>query len=328
MKVSILVAVYNAEKILSRCLDSLMRQSHRDIEVLMVDDGSADQSWRVMNSYAARDTRFHAISCSRNSGPAHARNVALQQATGEIVTFVDSDDWVADDAIEHIVDVFEHHPKTDVVLFRLLYCWADGTQTPYKMPEFTVKDGHQAFVDSLSWYIHGIYAVRAEIHKHFPYDETCRWFSDDNTTRLHYLSAREVRTSGAQYFYWQSEHSISHEVSIRRMDYLRANESMKQQIMQLEFDGKEQALDIYEKVRWLVLVDTYMFYFVNRKHFSSTEKSYCLKEIRRVWGNVENNRLPVKLKYKFGYIPFSAWWMLFRWQEELYFSIKRLLGRL
>lgn len=328
MKVSILVAVYNAEKVLPRCLDSLARQTYRDIEVLMVDDGSTDHSWEVMKGYAARDTRFRPISCSLNFGPAHARNVALKYATGEIITFVDSDDWVADDAMAHIVEAFERHPQTDVVLFRLLYCWPGGLQTPYNMPAFTVKDGRQAFIDSLSWHIHGIYAVRTEIHKRIPYDETCRWFSDDNTTRLHYLSAREVRSSEAQYFYWQSEHSISHEVSIRRMDYLRANESMKQQILQLNLGQKEQALDIYEKVRWLVLVDTYMFYFVNRKQFSSAEKSYCLKELRRVWRNIEKHRLPMKLKYKFGYIPFSVSWALFRCQEEMYFGIKRMLGRL
>lgn len=328
MKVSILVAVYNAEKVLSRCLDSLIRQTHQDIEVLMVDDGSMDNSLHIMNNYATRDTRFHVFSYPGNFGPAHARNIALRYVTGEIVTFVDSDDWVADDAVACLVDVFERNLLTDVVLFDLIYCWPNGTQTPYDMPMFTVMNGQQAFIESLSWHIHGIYAVRADIHKRIPYDDTCRWFSDDNTTRLHYLSAREVRLSKARYFYWQSEHSISHEVSIHRMDYLRANESMKRQIIQLEFDWKERALDIYEKVRWMVLVDTYMFYFVNRKHFSSSERTYCLKEMYRVWKNIEKNRLPLNLKCKFGYMPLSAWWLLFKWQEELYFGIKRLLGRL
>lgn len=328
MKVSILVAVYNAEKVLSRCLDSLVRQTYRDIEVLMVDDGSTDQSWLILSDYADRDARFHAISSPQNFGPAHARNMALSHVTGDIVTFVDSDDWVADDAIASIVEEFQQYPLTDVVLFDLLYCWPNGTQSPYHMPAFTVKDGQQAFIDSLSWHIHGIYAVRTEIHRRIPYDESCRWFSDDNTTRLHYLSAREVRMSKARYYYWQSEHSISHDISIRRMDYLRANESMKQQIMQLNFDRKEWALDVYEKVRWLVLVDTYMFYFVNREHFSTSEKSYCLKEMHRIWKNIEKNRLPMSLKCKFGYIPFSVCWMIFRCQEELYFVLKRISGRL
>ncbi len=328
MKVSILVAVYNAEKVLPRCLDSLMRQTHRDIEVLMVDDGSVDHSLPIMNNYATRDARFHAISCSKNYGPAHARNIALKYAMGEIVTFVDSDDWVSDDAMARIVEVFERHPQTDVVLFDVLYCWPNGAEVPYDMPDFSVKNGQQAFMDSLTWHIHGIYAVREEIHKRIPYDDSSQWFSDDNTTRLHYLSAREVRLSKARYFYWQSEHSISHEVSIRRMDYLRANESMKRQIMQLDLDQKESVLDSYEKVRWMVLVDTYLFYFVNRKHFSSSERKYCLKEMHRIWENIEKKRLPQNLKHKFGYVPFSAWWILFRCQEELYFGLKRLLGRL
>jgi glycosyltransferase involved in cell wall biosynthesis len=83
--------VYNAEKYLRECLDSILRQSFHDIEVLCVDDGSTDASPRILSEYARKDTRFKLFS-QKNSGPATARNVGLRHASGEYIMFCDADD--------------------------------------------------------------------------------------------------------------------------------------------------------------------------------------------------------------------------------------------
>ena len=93
---SVLVAVHNSSQWLPQCLDSLRYNTYKDIEVIAVDDCSTDNSLQILNSYAAADSRFKVIHLDKNGGAAHARNIALQHATGEWAMMLDSDDWIGD----------------------------------------------------------------------------------------------------------------------------------------------------------------------------------------------------------------------------------------
>lgn len=93
-KVSIIIPVYNSSRTLVRCLDSILAQSCADFEVLLVDDGSTDDSVNICQKYVDADSRVHLLQ-QANSGPAVARNAGLDMATGEWISFVDSDDWVS-----------------------------------------------------------------------------------------------------------------------------------------------------------------------------------------------------------------------------------------
>ena len=101
MKVSIIVPVYNVERYLDRCLTSILNQTYKDIEIILVDDGSEDLSLEICKKYAKKDTRVIVISQS-NGGVSKARNHGLQIATGKYVTFVDSDDTVEDTLCEEL----------------------------------------------------------------------------------------------------------------------------------------------------------------------------------------------------------------------------------
>ena len=105
--VSIIVPVYNAEKTLRRCLDSIRCQSWREIEVLLVNDGSTDGSRAICREYCERDKRFHLIDQERNSGVADSRNRAIAAATGKYLQFADSDDWLRFDATERMAEAAE-----------------------------------------------------------------------------------------------------------------------------------------------------------------------------------------------------------------------------
>ena len=279
-KITVLVAVHNAEKYLSECLDSLIAQTMADLQAICVDDGSTDHSWPILQEYAAKDSRIEIVRLAGNRGQAHARNVALEQARGQYTCFLDSDDRFSPDALQQVVSVFENHPETDAVLFRVVYCDEGGNAlSDYEMADFSAMSGTDAFRASLTWQIHGVYAVRTALHKQFPYDETSLNYSDDNTTRLHFLNSREVRTCAGTYFYRQHGESVTHRVSIRRYDYLRANTSMKQQLLSLGVD--DDLLSVYENVRWLNCVGLYMFYFNHRKAMSPDENRYGLSEIKK-----------------------------------------------
>lgn len=325
VKVSIMVAVYNAEAYLSKCLDSLINQTLRDIQILCVDDCSTDSSLDILHDYQKRDNRIEVFHLDHNTGQAHARNVSLPYAKGEYITFTDSDDWLSADALQSAVDVFEQHPQTDCVLFNVIFASADKPYSPYPMKPFTCMSGYDAFVKSLTWAIHGWYMIRTSMHQAYPYDETCKSYSDDNTTRIHYLNSREIRCCGGTYYYWQNPASVTHGASIRRFDYLKANESMKRQLIDLKVN--EDILNLYENVRWLVVIDSYMFYYKHRLELNAQDRKYALAEIKRVWKNIEINRLTPRNRLKFGYIPLRHCWPLFIAQEEIYFFLKQILGR-
>lgn len=333
IKVSVLVAVYNTAAYLRQCLDSLLGQTLREIQVICVDDASTDGSWDILQEYAAKDERIEVLRLETNGGQAKARNIALQRAKGAYVCFLDSDDWFAADSLERIVATFESDEEVDSVLFRCRYCEANGKEHDYAMPHFEVMTGKEAFVKSLTWSIHGVYAVRADIHLRFPYDDSCRSYSDDNTTRVHYLCSRKVANSDALYFYRQHASSVTHQVSLRRFDCLKANLSMKRQLEALNVG--ENLLDLYENVRWLTLVAMCLFAQKNAKALGKTHLNAAMYLIREIREGIEPRRLDRKNRCKFGYVPFllpsglkKLGWKLFWAQECVYFLIRKKLNRL
>lgn len=324
--VSVLVATYNDAGFLPQCLDSLSRQTLHDIQVVCVDDGSTDDTWKVLRHYVAVDERFEAVRLEKNYGAAHARNVALGKARGRYIAFLDSDDWMSDDCLERAVEVFERHPATGCVLLRAIYCYADGRKEAYPMPSFDKLSGYEAFVKSLTWAIHGVYVVRADIHKRFPYDETSMAYSDDNTTRLHYYASEEVRECAGVYYYRQHSASVTHSVNVRRFDYLSANMSMRQTLLRLGVEPR--VLAVYERCRWLNVIDQYMFWFCHHGELTSEDARHGMEMIRQAWQSIDFGLVPLGLRMKFGYKPFRHCWRLFRLEENIYFTLRRWLGRL
>lgn len=323
-EVTMLVAVYNAEKYLCKCLDSLLGQTLRDIQVVCVDDCSTDGSLAILRDYAENDVRVDVIHLNENHGQAHARNVGLKLAKGRYVGYLDSDDWLAPDALQQVVDVFNRYATTDCVLFRFFLCNGDGKGKVFSMPDFDVLKGSDAFVLSLDWTIHGCYVARKFLYDRWPYDESCKAYSDDNTTRLHYLGSRNVRKCNGTYYYRMNPNSVTHAVTPRRFDYLKANESMKRQLTAIGVD--EKIMRKFENIRWLVLVDTYMFYHCHGKDLSRGDRRKGLSVIKNVWRTIDREKLDKRTTRKFGYCPMSLW-SLFRLEEWLYFTIRGLIGK-
>ncbi len=114
-KISIIIPVYNVEKYLSACLDSVLAQTFRDFEVVCVNDGATDRSLEILNEYAAKDQRIKIVS-QENQGQAVARNTGIQQAQGEYIYFLDSDDWVHPQLIEICYTLAKKH-DADLISF-------------------------------------------------------------------------------------------------------------------------------------------------------------------------------------------------------------------
>lgn len=118
-KVSIILPVYNVEKYLKECLDSIISQTYKNIEILIINDGSTDRSLEIINEYKEKDERIRVFS-QTNSGLSAARNVGLKNASGEFIFFVDSDDKLSTYTIEHLFNNIVKH-QADVAICSFQY---------------------------------------------------------------------------------------------------------------------------------------------------------------------------------------------------------------
>lgn len=117
MKVSIIIPVYNVQTYLRQCVQSVQAQTYRDLEIILVDDGSTDDSGHLCDTLAASDPHICVVH-KPNGGLSDARNVGLQHATGEYIAFLDGDDvWLERDGLRQMVASIEQQP-TDILLFR------------------------------------------------------------------------------------------------------------------------------------------------------------------------------------------------------------------
>lgn len=118
-KVSIVVPVYNGIKYLDGCISSILLQSYKNIELIIVDDGSTDGSGNACDAYAVSDARVVVVH-SENKGPSNARNIGIEISSGEFMFFADCDDWLDVDAVKVLVNAFKVH-RVDVVVGNFVY---------------------------------------------------------------------------------------------------------------------------------------------------------------------------------------------------------------
>lgn len=149
--VSIIVPVYNAEKYLNRCIDSILSQTMTDFELLLIDDGSKDNSRRICDEYAEKDARVRVFH-KPNGGVSSARNLGLDNAKGKWITFVDADDRCSCNYLEHLLSKVDD--DTDLIISYAVICDSTGEKAEV-YPEYRVNatNFERLFVDSdMHWH--------------------------------------------------------------------------------------------------------------------------------------------------------------------------------
>lgn len=131
--ISIIIPVYNVEPYVSRCLNSIIRQSYANFEAIIVDDGSPDKSGQICDTFAQSDKRFHVFH-QENAGVGAARNTGLSHVNGDWVMFVDPDDELFDDSLESFVKRIR--PETEMLMGGFVCCDKDGVITYQRKESF------------------------------------------------------------------------------------------------------------------------------------------------------------------------------------------------
>lgn len=145
MKVSIVVPIYNSEKYLKRCINSILNQTYKNIEILLIDDGSDDNSGKICDRYSKRYRKIKVFHI-QNSGVSNARNLGIQNSTGEYIQFVDSDDYIKSDMTEKLIkNALKYDSDMVMCSYKLISKYrtkierVDKNNTYYNQNEFLYK---------------------------------------------------------------------------------------------------------------------------------------------------------------------------------------------
>ena len=135
--ISVIIPVYKVEKYLHQCVDSVLKQSYNNIEIILVDDGSPDSCPVICDEYTIEDSRVRVIH-KTNGGTSDARNAGINIATGEYIVFLDSDDfWSDEEAISYLVNIIKANKVVDIICFRY-YTFFENEDKKFLSPEFNL----------------------------------------------------------------------------------------------------------------------------------------------------------------------------------------------
>ena len=208
--ISIIIPVYNVEKYVARCIDSVLAQTYKNIEIIIVNDGSTDQSGEICKDYSNRDKRIKLIN-KTNGGLSDARNAALNCFNGEYVTFVDSDDYIAIDYIEYLYNLIISN-NTNIAISQPYKVCSENKKINNKKEEIKIVDSEEAIESFLYQKLFTATAhcklysreIFAKIRYPFGY------YYEDAAVIVHILSLcpRVVISNQMKYYYVQRQDSI------------------------------------------------------------------------------------------------------------------------
>ena len=127
--ISIIIPIYNQEKYLNKCLTSIQNQSYSNFEVLLIDDGSTDNSGKICDYFSGIDSRFFVFH-NKNVGVAAARNIGLENANGELIGFVDPDDWIEPEMYEYLISLYNKY-FADIISCERLEVFDENTKIQF-----------------------------------------------------------------------------------------------------------------------------------------------------------------------------------------------------
>ena len=212
--VSIILPVYNAQNHIARCLESICAQSWQNIEVIVLNDGSKDQSLPVCEAFRAKDERIVLVD-KANSGVSDTRNLGLKLASGKYVQFVDSDDYIDPDFTEHLVTAAEQN-NADLVIAPYKMVIPAGASKPEQVLDKLQDEFARHLMDKPASYFYGVlwnklYRRDLLVDHQIQFTSEVRW-AEDLVFNMQYLEYANVLVSipEAGYYYVQNPQSICH----------------------------------------------------------------------------------------------------------------------
>lgn len=278
--VSIIIPVYNSEKYLAAALDSACMQSHQNVEILLIDDGSTDSSPAICNQYAERDERIRVIH-QPNHGPSAARNRGIEEAKGEYLTFFDNDDLLHKDFIKILYQLCVEN-DCDIALTKS-FPFLDENTLPVGEPQvkLTFMDKRQLSIQLVDMGWTGLAVTMAKLFKRSLFDNLRfneeRIIADDDSTiyLLYWSCKKSVLFHSPLYFYRSKrEGSITH--SNYRLSWLTGVDAFRER---MEFYQSQGEAILYAKAMRNYCRIMARNYVLIKENFPTENK--LLKQLRK-----------------------------------------------
>lgn len=232
--ISIIVPIYNSELYLSRCIDSILKQTYSDFELLLINDGSKDRSAEICDHYAKRDNRIKVFN-KANGGVSSARNLGLKNISGEYVTFIDSDDWIVEEYLEKLIN---NNEDADLICQTAVLLNEDGYEIDrpnynnnkclYK--NITKKDIEDLLLSGwLNWSACKLYKSFIIINNNISFDESISFSEDTLFTVQYIIHAKKVlveNIANYRYIIYQTKNSLSGNYSYENIKHLKYANSL------------------------------------------------------------------------------------------------------
>ena len=280
-KISIIVPVYRTEKYLRECIDSILNQTYRNLEVLLIDDGSPDKSGEICEAYASKDNRirvFHTI----NKGLSSARNLGLMNAEGEFIGFVDSDDWIEPNMYEALFKAIQK-TDSDICMCRL---WDETNASSDPHVSEVIFKGNKSLEALITGDItnhvwNKLY--KSEIALKIPFEKGKLNEDEFWTYRVFGQAEKVTKINKSMYFYLQRSGSImGNKFNIRRLDALEAK-AERQKYIEANFPNlaKQAKIDLFATC--IFMCQSAM------KFMKGKEKKQAKKAIKEYVGKIKLN---------------------------------------
>lgn len=281
--VSVIIPVYNVEDYLERCVESVIKQRYSNLEILLVDDGSTDNSGKLCDKLAENDNRIRVIH-KANGGLSDARNVALNVMQGEWVTFVDSDDWVSKEYVDCMLSMaLKNKAQIAVALYTNVTGMDDIkiNQREEKTKTFNNKEG----IKALLYQKYFTTSAPCKMYNATLWDKIRfpkgRLYEDVNTIYNIFKSAEKtIFKNEIIYFYFQRQDSIVRKsFSIQKMDYVKNSREILEDIKKIYPELKNGAISrlVWAQIHVLVQMDNFKIYSEEYDELWSDIKRFRLR---------------------------------------------------
>jgi len=284
--VSIIIPVYNVEKYIEQCLISIINQSYKNLEIILIDDGSLDQSGNICDLYQNKDNRvkvFH----KKNGGSASAKNLGLRKVSGDYVMFVDSDDFIDRDTIRSVVNLLEQE-KADIVQTNLVEIFKDTNKLEDTSKNIKIYNKEEFLSEYLNNWKNALFCnkiYKKEVLKNIFFIEG-RYIDDEFFTYRVVLNANKIITYDLNtYYYRQRKSSVMGNLEFRK--FILRDQIDFIYLRFLEIDKKIPSLkNIYIEN----LIDTYLI-FSKSPYLEEGTLKYLKLKIKSILGKILSYRL-------------------------------------
>ena len=317
--ISIIVPIFNMEKLMRKCLDSILGQTFQDYECLLIDDGSKDSSPAICDEYAAKDPRFIAFH-KPNGGLSDARNYGLERAQGDYSIFLDPDDWVDADCLK---DMYAKAFDTDADMVICDYFNEDPYQSKYCEQQPTSLNHNDVLKDMIVGKLYGFTwnkLLKRNLYSHYSIKFTVGMYGCEDQYTMCKLLKNDIKITYLPNAYYHYMH-FGNDTLSRHYDETTYQHDLliRQKFCELLSDTTYKQLAYDCKSRWIL----YRAFMYGSKEFSSVQ----FKDLFSTFRPYSINAIPQYMKYFYN-MAFAGYYHFSRKSFEVFYQTKQLTKRI